>query len=345
LVASYKLGDFDQALRVAQREIEVAPDQGRSYFDLAILYVSEGNTREAGAVLDRAQARGAGSDLIPFLRYIIAALNGDAAAMEREAASARGKPFEHRVMISQAQTAGYLGQLGRARDIANYAAAHKMSSAPAAAATVALTEALFGMEREARTRARAAIRLSKARRTAPTCALALALANDAAAAEGILSDLVHRYPNDTSLNRVWLPAVHGAIALGRGNPRRAFEITEVQPHAHGAEWAVYVQGNACLKLGLADLAAAAFRYILEAKGALFTAAFADAGAAFAYPAAQVGLARALAIEGQFPASRRVYEEFFAGWKQADANIPLLLQARREYARLPREGARRGALPP
>jgi hypothetical protein len=91
-------------------------------------------------------------------------------------------------------------------------------------------------------------------------------------------------------------------------------------------------GLAYLKLGLGGKAATEFRSILENKSRLFTSAF-SYGAAYAYPAAQVGLARALAMERDVEASRQQYQQFFTLWKKADPTIPLLLQAENEYAAL------------
>jgi tetratricopeptide (TPR) repeat protein len=325
-------GESDSALQMARREVELAPDDGISYFNLAVLLLNLGKATEAKAMLDQAGARSVSDELFPFARYLAAALECDTAAMEREAEAARGKPYQHRILMLEAQTAGFSGQLAKARDTARKAAMSGVSSAPAIAAAVALTEAAFGLEREARTRAQGAIRLDRGRRTAATAALALALTNETAAAEAVFGDLIRRYPNDTLLNSVCAPAVRGAIALQRGDGRRALEAAEAPLHPAGYAWPPYIRGAAYLRLGLASQAAAEFRKIIERKARLFTGTFMY-GAAFAYPAAQLGLARALAMEGQVEGSRKAYQEFLAGWSRADSDIPILIQARREYAAL------------
>lgn len=323
-------GEFDRALQVARREVEADADDGASYFDVAIVLIALGRAAEAGAVLDQAVARGAGSEVFPFGRCLLAVLAGDFITLDRLAESVRGKPFEHRALILQAQTAGFLGKLGKAREIARTAARREINSAPALMSSVALMEAVFGMDREAKLRAKAAIRLDRMRRTAATSALTLALTNEPAAAEAILTDLLRRYPNDTRLNGAWAPAVRGAIALKRGDARGALEAAQTPALLDWLAWAPFVRGTSYLRLGRASQAAAEFRKIIVLKAHLFAGAFAY-GAAFAYPAAQLGLARALAMEGQAQASRQAYEEFFAGWSQADPNIPILIQARHEYA--------------
>jgi len=334
MLAHYKVGEYDKAFAVARREIEVAPDDGASYVDLPMLLLTYGKTREARAVLDQAIARGLSAEMFPFIRFVAAVLEGDSAAMQREAEAARGSVFEHRILLLQAQAAAFYGQLGKAREIARSAAAREMSSTAGIAAAVALTEAVFGLERDARNRAGSAIRLDHGRRTVASSALALALTNETATAEAALNDLIGRYPNDTLLRGAWSPAVHAAIALAHGDARGAVAATEVPPHAARYAWLSYVRGCAYLRLGLTTRAAVEFRGIIERKAGLFTGTF-EHGAASAYPAAQLGLARALAMEGRVEASRQAYEELLKGWSQADPDIPILQQARREHAALPR----------
>jgi DNA-binding winged helix-turn-helix (wHTH) protein/predicted Zn-dependent protease len=327
-------GDLDSALRVARAELEQAPDEGVSYFNAAVLLLGFGKSAEAKATLSAAAVRGVGYDLFPFARYIAAALDGDSAAMDREAEAARGRPFEDGILMLQVQMAGYSGQLARARDIAGKAARRDMSNAPAIGATVALTEAVFGLGPGAKARARAVIRLDRGRRAAATSALALALANDPALAQALVDDLLRRYPHDTLLSNVWLPAVRGAIAAHRGDARAALEAADPPIDTARYAWPAYIRGLTYLKLGHGSDAAAQFRTIIERKPHLFTSTFVY-GAAFAYPAALLGLARALAVEGKVEESRQAYDKFFSVWNHADSDIPLLAQARMEYAALAR----------
>ncbi len=204
--------------------------------------------------------------------------------------------------------------------------------AAAVHASVAVTEALFGQEQAARTRARIALRLASGRRTGANAALAFALANEPATAEAVLHDLLRRYPQDTILHSVWQPTIEGAVALSRGNPDGTVAGIQASIDKGGRGWPRYLRGAAFMKLGRPADAAIEFRAVLERKGHLFTDA-AFYGAAPAYPASQLGLARALAIEGQVEESRRVYGQLLANWMRADTDVPLLVEARREYAAL------------
>jgi len=133
------------------------------------------------------------------------------------------------------------------------------------------------------------------------------------------------------LERSWRPAIRGASALARGDARAALAAT-VGPGERAVPWTRYVRARADLELGRPSEAAAEFRALLAAKSALFANA-AFYGAAAAYPAARVGLARALVQAGQAAAAREEYEAFLQLWSHADRDVPMLLQARKEHSAL------------
>jgi hypothetical protein len=192
---------------------------------------------------------------------------------------------------------------------------------------VALTEAAFELEREAISRAKVAARLDHSRRVGVPAALALGLANDPSAAEGIIRNLLRRYPDDTSLKVAWAPLVRAAIALRRGDAHEALITAELNPYFDRLAWPPYIRALARLKLGHAAQSVAEFRKILTRKSSLTAGAF--IGVPFAYPAAKLGLARALRAEGDAEASRKTYEEFLSGWSGADPEVPVLVHAKRE----------------
>lgn len=330
-------GELDRAFQIARREMELAPDDGVTYFNLAVLLLATGKPAEAKAVLDQARVRDVRSELYSFARFIAAALEGSFEAMERESESTRAESGNVRLLALQAQTAAHFGQLSQAAEFARVVerTAEDKEITAAVQATVAAAEALFGREQAGKKRANAAAGLAAQRRTGVNAAFALALANEPAASEAVLSDLVRRYPQDTLLQTVWRPTIQGAAALSRGDLQRT--IAEIQPTRANGRWAWprYIRGTACLKLGLHAEAAADFRSVLESKGGLFTGATLY-GAAAVYPAAQVGLARALARNGRVEESLHVYDDFLAIWRRADPDIPLLIDARRERAALTAE---------
>jgi hypothetical protein len=188
--------------------------------------------------------------------------------------------------------------------------------AAAVHATVAVMDALFGRQPEARARARRALRLASGRRAGANAAFALALAGEPDAAETELADLRRRYPQDKVLERFWTPAVRGAIALSRGAARAALAAT-MGPGERAVPWVRYIRARADLELGRPSEAAAEFRALLAARSALFANA-AFYGAAAAHPPLASALARALVQAGQAAAGREEYEAFWSCGREPTA---------------------------
>ncbi|MGE5126526.1 MAG: protein kinase domain-containing protein, partial [Betaproteobacteria bacterium] len=181
-------GEMDKALAVARREVEAAPDEGVSYFNLAIAELERGATREARAALERARARGISSDLFPFAAAVADALDGDADLAHRLVPPTREMRTDARMAALATQTAGYFGRLAHAAEIADSAAtsADAREVAAVGQANVAMMEAVFGRALEARARARRALRIATGRRVETNAALALALAGAPDDAEAVL---------------------------------------------------------------------------------------------------------------------------------------------------------------
>jgi predicted Zn-dependent protease len=141
-----------------------------------------------------------------------------------------------------------------------------------------------------------------------------------------VDELTKQYPQFTILNFIWLPAIRGALALDHNNAAQA--ITELQGaryEAAGEFWPQYVRGLANLKLGKGAEAAIEFQKILDHRG--------YAPMSPLYSLAHLGMARAVALQGDAAKARKAYEDFFALWKDADNNISVLIEAKKEYERL------------
>ena len=139
-------------------------------------------------------------------------------------------------------------------------------------------------------------------------------------------------PKDTLVNTIWLPTIQAALEINRGNTEQAIQLLQVarrfemgnEVHA----WPAYVRGLAYLRGGAGAEAMAEFEKIIDHRGVVDIYAL--------YPLAHLGLARAAALTGDTANSRKAYEDFFALWKDADPDIPILQEARREYERLNQE---------
>jgi len=211
----------------------------------------------------------------------------------------------------------------------------------------ALRDAAFGNARQSRQAAAAGLHLAPASQGAEVeAALAFAMAGDQARAESLAKDLNKRYPLNTQMRTLWLPAIRAQVALDRKNPAAALEDLRVvvPPLALGqimfvnnisCLYPTYVRGQAYLAAGEGGSAAAEFQQILDHTGIVWNC--------WTGALAHLGLARANALQvktsqGADADSARVralaaYKDFLALWKDADPDIPIYQQAKAEYAKL------------
>ncbi len=338
--ADMTLGQYDKGVEAARRVIELNPASGISYGNLISGYISLDRLDEAAAIFQQAKAHGIDSPLLHLNRYVLAFLQGDTATMAREVAWASGKPGIEDVALSyHSDTAAYAGQLAQAngltaRAVASAQQAGEKETAADYQAEAALREAVVGDAAQARSQAAAALKISNGRDTEATAALALALAGDAAQAQKLADDLAKRYPEDTIVQFNYLPTIHAAIELDQNAPAQAIaDLQPASPYELGSPaqtislllYPVYVRGLAYLAAHQGAQAAAEFQKIIDRPGLAENEVIA--------PLAHLGLARARALSGDKPGARKAYQDFLALWQHADTGIPILQQAKAEYAKL------------
>ena len=158
-------------------------------------------------------------------------------------------------------------------------------------------------------------------------AIALSLCGDIGAAQSLVDELTKRYPKDTLINSLWLPAIHAAIELNRNNPAQTVQLLEATRRFEPAAefWPQYLRGQAYLRQQKGTEAAAEFQKILDHRG--------EAPLSALYPLAHLGLARAAAFTGDTAKARTSYQNFLALWKDANPEIAILLDSKREYDKL------------
>jgi tetratricopeptide (TPR) repeat protein len=304
-----------------------------------------GRFNEARATATEALARNLDS---PFLRddlYELAFLENDASEMARQVAWASGKPgAEDLILAMESHTAVFTGQVGKARDffrraVASAERANEKETAALYQADAAQWEALFGFAAEAREHAHAALSGWKGRDVEYGAALGLALANNARGEQtgiaNLADDLAKRFPDDTLVRFNYLPTLRAQIALNRDQPSRAIEILQASvpyelgtPEAYGFPQAllpVYVRGEAYLAAHRGPEAVAEFRKVLNHPGIVFN----EPIGALAY----LQLGRAYVLSGEDTKARSAYQDFLSIWKDADPDVPILKEARAEYAKL------------
>jgi Flp pilus assembly protein TadD len=332
------LGQYDNGLAAARRALELDPTSGNSYGNLVADYLYLDRLDEALAILQQAKARGIDSPILRFNQYAIAFLHGDTATMANEVAWASGKAgIEDAFLYLQSDTAAYAGQFAQANDltaraIASAEQAGEKETAAGYQAQAAVHEALVGEAAQARQQAAAALKISDGRDTEAAAALSLALTGDSAQAQKLADDLAKQYPEDTVVQFNYLPAIHGAIALDQNAPAKAIaDLQPALPYELGqpagdlALSVVYVRGLAYLATHQGAQAATEFQKILDHPGAVANEVIA--------PLAHLGIARARALTGDKSGARKAYQDFLALWQHADPAIPILQQAKSEYAKL------------
>jgi serine/threonine protein kinase/tetratricopeptide (TPR) repeat protein len=328
-----QLGDFDKQLAAFQEALKLNPESGLAYANLVAAYLQLYRLDEAKAAAQEAQAQHMDSPGIHFGLYSIAFLQHDAAGMEREAATLMGKPgFEDVMLFYESQTAGFAGQFAKKRQLVQRAVesatrADEKETAAVYQQSAAGHEALAGNATLAKQQAQAALALSNGRDVEASSAIALAIAGDPAQATRLADDLSKRFPQDTLVQSEYLPMIHGAAALENGNAAKAVEaLAAATPYELGQGlWPAYIRGEAYLKLGQGSAAAAEFQKITDHPGVVQN----DVVGVLAH----LGLGRAYSLSGDDQKARMAYQDFLALWKDADPDIPILKQAKAEYAKL------------
>jgi len=329
------LGEYDKALAESREALRLDPGSGASYANLVARYLYLNRLQEARATADEAQAKNLDSPPLRFKLYLLAFLKNDAAGMAQQVAWSGGKPgVEDALLGGEADTAAYSGRLTKAREVSGRAVtsaerAEEKENAAGNEAEAALREALFGNAADARQRAAAALALSRGRDVQFYAALALAFAGDAARAQALADDLAKRFPEDTIVQFNYLPTIHAQLALSHNDSSKAIEALQAAAPYElgqgGGLYPVYVRGEAYLAAHQGSEAAAEFQKIFDQRGVVGNEPI---GAL-----AHLGLARAYSMPGSTAKARSAYRDFLTLWKDADPDIPILLQARAEYSKL------------
>jgi DNA-binding winged helix-turn-helix (wHTH) protein/tetratricopeptide (TPR) repeat protein len=340
LAAIYRnLGQYDKVLAEMRESVRLDPADGQSYSNLVESYSNLNRLEEARATAEK--AKNLDDPGLRFALYQLAFLRNDAAGMAQQLAWAAGNTgVEDFLLFSEADTAAYSGQLGKAREfsrraVASAERAKENETAAGYEAGAAMREVLVGNVSEARQRAAAALELSTGRDVQNGAALALAKAGDAARAQVLADDLAKRFPEDTTVQFNYLPTLRAQLALSRNDPSKAIEaLKAAAPYELGipgngefspALYPVYVRGEAYLAAHQGSEAAVEFQKILDHRGVVQNGPI---GAL-----AHLGLARAFTQSGDTEKSLAQYREFLTLWKEADPGLRSLKEAKAEYKKL------------
>jgi serine/threonine protein kinase/tetratricopeptide (TPR) repeat protein len=331
------LGQYEKAVEEQQAVMPLQPNNVEAFTSLMGSYNALDRPDKAKEIFEAARARNLDHYDLRLYRYYTAFREGDAKAMGEQVQWATGRPGAEDKMLSAASdTEAFHGRFERARSLTQQAAqsaknVDTMEPAAMWKANAALREAEVGNTIQARAVATDALATSDDRDVVIQVALALARAGQPAAAEKLVAQLDHNFPRNTMVQNYALPVIRAAVELAKNNPNgaiQALEITapyELGDEPYGHMYPNYLRGEAYLRLGKAQEAAREFQRIIDHPGVVLNFV---TGAL-----ARLQLARALALSGDKAKARKVYEDFLALWKDADANLPVLKAAQAEYSGL------------
>jgi serine/threonine protein kinase len=329
------LGDYAKSLAQAREYFRLDPASSLSYSNLIFANLKLNRLEDAKSIARDAQAKGLDSPYLHVYLYVVAFMEKDTAVMKEQMAWSAGKPGVEDLMVElEAEAYAYSGQLKKARELSRRAVeaaerAQEKETAGSYEGSAALREALFGNSVEAEQRSVDALALSTGRDELASAALALSFSGKTIQAQALASELGKNFPEDTTVQFNYLPTIRAQLSMLRHDPAGA--VTLLQKSAPyelgmtGSLYPIYVRGTAFLAQRSGTGAATEFQKILDHPGAVLSVPIGSL--------AHLGLARAYALQADTAKARAAYQDFLMLWKDADPNIPVLEEARAEYAKL------------
>jgi eukaryotic-like serine/threonine-protein kinase len=336
-----ELGRYEQSVQDFRKALLLDPSRASTYANLAVGLLALNQVEEASAVLAEADKRGLQTDTLLQAHYWIAFLRNDEKEMERLVQRSSDLPGAQAILLSeQSNTAAYHGHFQKAREFSR-AAENLMERdankelAASYLVQAALRESEVGEFARAQQYISRAQKLSHGQDVATLTAVALLQIGSVNQAEALCRELDKQWPEGTIVQKYWLPAIRAEIDLRQARPSKAIDDLGVATPLEFANpgstavptlYPAYVRAQAYLAMGNDPRAAAEFRKLTDRPGLVLN-----------YPLgalAHLGLARAYKSTGDLQKSRQAYLDFLSLWKDADPDIPILKEAKVEYANLP-----------
>jgi serine/threonine protein kinase/tetratricopeptide (TPR) repeat protein len=351
------MGQYQKAEEMLRQSKQLSPASSADYGNLGNILLAMQRFDEAERTMEEAQARKLEDDIGAMVSYALAFLKSDSQGRAEDVRWFNTKPeYESDGLSLDADTAAYTGRLKQARSLTQRAVDSSVHSDNKESAAIwlenaALRETAFGNPAEARRAVADGLKLAPASPGARVEAtLASAISGDSAKAESLARDLARDFPLDTHMQSLWLPSIRAQLALNKKDPDAAIGLLQPALQSGGGQlefgqlsftlnisclYPVYIRGEAYLAAGQGSAAAAEFKKILDHSGLVWNC--------WTGALARLGVARANALlsrtsQGADADAARVralaaYKAFLTLWKDADPEIPILKQAKAEYAKL------------
>jgi len=324
-------GPFKEAVSEATEAVRLNPKEAKAHANLAIGFIGLNKFDEGKEVLQTAMSRKMETDSMHLHLFHLAFVSGDAAGMKEQIDWASSKPPGYLANVWQAHAAEFYGRFAEANQFTDKAVDWAQHNNRDAAAQLisqqAIRAATFRDCGKVSALTSRALSFSRDLSNLHHSANALAACGQAAAAQSLVDEMQKRFPQDTLLNSVSIPLIRAQIALARGNGAQAIEFLQSADNykVYGDYWPQYVRAQAYAKQGDGAQAATEFKNILDHRGWYPLSPV--------YALAQLGYARASAQSGDTAKARQAYQDFFELWKNADATVPFVAEARQEYDKL------------
>jgi tetratricopeptide (TPR) repeat protein len=328
-----RVGQFDKAVAEASESIRLNPNSAATRINLARAFLCLNRFAEGKETVRQAEVQGLEDLNLHAVLYRIGFIEGDTAAMKQQVAWAAGRPDEFYAPSWEAFSAECSGQSRGATAFydraVELAVQHNRGDLAAAyLSSEALAQSAVGHCNHIGDVIQRALTIAHGTEALINSANAFALCSDVSRAQHLVDELARSSPS-RAVNAIWLPTIRGAIELNRNNPAQAIQLLQTAGRYEAGDnfqlWPAYIRGLAYMRAQDGTAAMAEFQKILDHRGLV--------AVSILYPLSYVGLARAAVQTGDTSKARKAYQDFFALWKDADADTPLLINAKQEYAQL------------
>jgi serine/threonine protein kinase/tetratricopeptide (TPR) repeat protein len=327
----FAIGQDEKAVKEYLEALRLNPSLGITRSTLSTSFMRLNRFEEARVMGEQAIAQGFDNGTRNNF-FNIAFINGDTGAMKQQVDWASARPGEYMHLNWQAGAAAFAGQLQKALELSNRAAElaeqrNLQEGAGDIVSTNAEWAAVLGQCQQSREDLARAAALPRTKPSYFRAGLAVALCGDASQAQLLNGEAVKRYPKNMLVNEVYLPLIRAAMEIRRSDHTQAIQILQAGSRYESISFYYqnYLRGQAYLGNRNGAEASREFQTILDHRGWSPLSPL--------YPLAYLGLARAAMMQGDTTKARKAYQDFFAIWKDADSDIPVLIEAKTEYAKL------------
>jgi len=335
LAVNYSLfGQYEDALKESREAVRLSPNNTTAQGNYVENFIKLNRFDEARQVLEQTLGQNPERGMYRFYSSQLAFIRGDQDILKRELDWWSKRPTETDVLDYQAGSSAFYGQWQKSRDFSRRSIEMMLSqdrkeNAGQAETSNSFFAAVLGRCEQAKEDATRGLALSRDRIGLGAAAMALAYCNELGQAQSLADELQKRFPKDTATIAVLIPMVRATMEMNRSNTAGAIEIlrpaTRFEFGNVAGIWLTYVRGQIYLRQKAGNEAAAEFQKILDHRGI--------EPSSLLYPLAHLGLARASVFSGDTAKARKEYQDFLAVWKDADADLPVVQQAKDEYAKL------------